>query len=49
MRSNIKVTFHDAFPIAIGDLEFNTTDTDVNYVQCTAEFEYLKYNIELID
>jgi hypothetical protein len=46
MRSNIKVTFHDAFPIAIGDLEFNTTDTDVVYVQCTIDFRYLKYNIE---
>lgn len=49
MRSNIKVTFHDAFPISLGDLEFNTTDTDVNYIQCTAEFEYLKYNIEFVD
>lgn len=48
MRPNIKVTFKDAFPISIGDLEFNTTDTDVNYIQCTADFEYLKYNIELI-
>jgi hypothetical protein len=48
MRPNIKVTFYDAFPISLGDLDFNTTDTDVNYIQCTAEFEYLKYNIELI-
>ena len=48
MRPNIKVTFYDAFPISLGDLDFNTTDTDVNYIQCTAEFEYLKYTIELI-
>ena len=46
MRSNIKVTFHDAFPISLGDLEFNTTDTDVVYMQCTVDFRYLKYNIE---
>jgi len=49
MRANIKVTFHDAFPISIGDLQFNTTDTDVNYIQCTVDFEYLKYNIQLIN
>ena len=49
MRPNIKVVFEDAFPLSIGDLEFNTTDTDVNYIQCTAEFTYLKYKIELID
>lgn len=49
MRSNIKITFHDAFPTSLGDLQFNTTDTDVNYIQCTVQFTYLKYNIELID
>jgi hypothetical protein len=48
MRPNIKVTFEDAFPISLGDLQFNTTDTDVNYIQCTADFRFLKYNIELI-
>jgi hypothetical protein len=49
MKSNIKVTFQDAFPTLLGDLEFNTTDTDVNYIQCTADFKYLKYNIELFN
>lgn len=49
MKPNIKVTFHDAFPISIGDLQFNTTDTDVNYMSCTADFEYLRYKIELIN
>lgn len=48
MRPNIKVTFEDAFPISLGDLEFNTTDTDVNYLQCTVDFRYLKYKIELV-
>ena len=49
MRSNIKVTFYDAFPIRLGDLEFNTTDTDVNYIECSVTFRYLRYDIELID
>lgn len=48
MRPNIQVVFHDAFPILLGDLEFNTTDADVNYIQCTADFRYLKYDIKLI-
>lgn len=48
MRPNIKVTFYDAFPISIGDLQFLTTDTDVNYIQCTADFEYLNYKIEMV-
>lgn len=49
MRSNIKFTFYDAFPLTLGDLQFNTTDTDVNYIQCTADFRYLRYDIELFD
>lgn len=48
MQPNIKVVFHDAFPISLGNLDFNTTDSDVNYIQCTADFKFLKYNIELI-
>ena len=48
MRPNIKVTFYDAFPISLGDLEFNTTDADVNYIQCNAQFRYLRYDIELM-
>ena len=49
MRPNIKVTFEDTFPISMSDLTFNTTDTDVNYLDCTVEFRYLKYKIELVD
>lgn len=48
MKPNIKVTFYDAFPIALGDLQFLTTDTDVNYIQCTVDFEYLRYTIDLV-
>ena len=48
MRPNIKINFIDAFPINLGDLQFNTTDTDVNYMQCTVDFRYLRYTIELV-
>lgn len=49
MRANLSVVFKDTFPISIGDLQFNTTDTDVNYMQCTVDFRYLNYTIKLID
>lgn len=49
MRANLSVVFNDAFPISVGDLQFNTTDTDVNYMQCTVDFRYLNYTIKLID
>jgi hypothetical protein len=49
MRPNIRVKFIDAFPISIGDLQFNTTDTDVNYMQCTVDFEYLRYTVDLVE
>lgn len=48
MSPNLKFTFYDAFPVSIGDLDFNTTDTDVNYIQCTADFRYLRYDIETL-
>ena len=48
MNSNIMITFYDAFPISIGDIEFNSTDTSVNYIECSVEFKYLRYDIEVL-
>lgn len=45
MNSNIMITFYDAFPVSIGDIEFNSTDTSVNYIECSVEFKYLRYDI----
>jgi hypothetical protein len=45
MNSNIMITFYDAFPTSIGDIEFNSTDTSVNYIECSVEFKYLRYDI----
>lgn len=42
---NIEVTFYDAFPIALGELSFNTTATSVNYLETSVTFEYIRYNI----
>jgi hypothetical protein len=45
---NMVVTFTDAFPVALGELDFNTTATDVNYLSSSVTFEYVKYTIELL-
>jgi len=45
MNSNIMITFYDAFPVSLGDIEFNSTDTSVNYIECSVEFKYLRYDI----
>jgi hypothetical protein len=45
MNSNIMITFYDAFPTSLGDIEFNSTDTSVNYIECSVEFKYLRYDI----
>jgi hypothetical protein len=45
---NIEVTFQDAFPISLGELNFTTTDTDVNYITCTATFKYTLFQIKAL-
>lgn len=45
MNSNIMITFYDAFPTSLGDIEFNSTDSSVNYIECSVEFKYLRYDI----
>lgn len=42
---NIEITFYDAFPVALGELAFNTTATSVNYLETSVTFEYIKYKI----
>ena len=45
---NIEVNFIDAFPSQLGELNFNTTATGVNYLESSVTFEYVKYNITMI-
>lgn len=45
MNANISFDFYDAFPVGISDLDFNTVDTSVNYIECSVEFRYLRYEI----
>jgi len=43
---NYSVTFHDAYPVSLGDLTFNTTSSDVNFLEVSSEFRYLSYSID---
>lgn len=45
---NIEVNFTDAFPIQLGDLNFSTTSTGVNYIESSVTFHYIKYTINMI-
>ena len=45
---SINIFFQDAFPITLTELTFDTTLTDVEYLEATVTFRYRKYNIESI-
>jgi hypothetical protein len=45
-NGNIKVIFEDMFPIALSDLSFDSTLTDVEYLRATVTFRYKLYTIE---
>jgi len=45
MVPNIEVFFEDVFPISIGDMNFTSTDTSVNYVTNTVVFKFKVFKI----
>ena len=45
MVPTLEVTFQDLFPVAICDINFTTTDTDVNYVTNTATLKFKKFTV----
>ncbi len=40
------ITFFNAFPTSLSELEFTTTDTDVNYLTSSVSFAYQKFTVE---
>ena len=40
MVPNINIEFQDIFPVAISDINFTSTDSDLNYVTNTVTFKY---------
>ena len=45
---NYDITYTDAYPESLSGLNFNTVDTDVNYVTASATFRYVYYDITKI-
>lgn len=45
---NLTVTFMDMFPISISELQFDSTDSDVLYLECIATFAYRSFKLETI-
>jgi hypothetical protein len=47
-NANIEITYQNCFPINLGDVQLNTTESDVTYPQVTATFQYDTFNIRKI-
>lgn len=45
MNPNYTVQFRDLYPISISELQFDTKETDIDYVDCTASFVYKDFVI----
>lgn len=46
--ANYEIVYIDGYPVSLSGLEFNTIDSDVNYIAATATFKYTYYNINKI-
>ena len=44
-NSNFKVKFLDLFPYSLTDLQFDATDSDIDYLTAEVNFKYTIYNI----
>jgi hypothetical protein len=43
---NIEITYKNCFPISLGDIQLNTTDSDVTYPEVTVTFQYDTFDIK---
>lgn len=43
MVKNIEIVYHDLFPVALSEVNFDVTDPDVTYLTCDVEFQYLRW------
>ena len=46
---NFKVKFLDMFPVSLSDLNFDATDSDIDYLTANVTFKYTIYNITDLD
>lgn len=43
---SVEVTYTNCFPISLGDVQLNTTESDVTYPEVTATFQYDTFDIK---
>jgi hypothetical protein len=48
-NSNLEVLYRNCFPISLGDVQLNTTESDVVYPQVTVTFQYDSFIIRKLD
>ena len=48
MNGNFEITFKDLFPTSIGELMFDSTQSDIDYLTASATFRYLSYSFKKI-
>jgi len=46
---NFKVKFLEMFPVSLSDLDFDATDSDIDYLTANVTFKYTIYNITDLD
>jgi hypothetical protein len=46
MNANFEIKFKDLFPSSLGELQFDSTQTDVEYLTASATFRYLSYDFK---
>ena len=46
---NFKVKFLDMFPVSLSELDFDATDSDIDYLTANVTFKYTIYNITDLD
>jgi len=44
-RANYEIVFKDAFPTTVSGIDFSTVNEDVDYIEASASFRYLYFDI----
>ena len=45
---NLRLTFKEMFPVAVGGIQLNTTEADINPPTFDVTFKYSDYTIEIL-
>ena len=48
MNPNLEVTFKDLYPVSLGDVQFDLSQTDVEYITATADFRFRSFDVNII-